>query len=69
MTDERHLHELMAEMERVGVDPNAFPAGITARREEVISALSSLRDNAGPAAFLAALRQVRGQSSDEHLSS
>jgi hypothetical protein len=61
MTDERDLSELMAEMERVGVDPNSFPAGITVSREDALRVLATLEDGAGPSAFLAALRveQIR----------
>jgi len=56
MTDERDLSELMAEMERVGVDPNSFPAGITVSREDALRVLATLADDAGPSAFLAAIR-------------
>lgn len=62
MTDERRFEELLAEFERVGVDLNGFPAGITIRREDAIRILQSLPDDAGPAAFLARVRaeqQVR----------
>lgn len=57
MTDERRFEELLAEFERVGVDLNSFPAGITVRREDAIRILRSLPDGAGPAAFLARVRQ------------
>ena len=57
MTDERRFEELLAEFERVGVDPHSFPAGITVRREEAIRILQSLPDDAGPAAFLARIRE------------
>ena len=56
MADERDLTELMAELERVGVDPHSFPAGITVTREEALRILASLQDDVGPSAFLTALR-------------
>jgi hypothetical protein len=59
MTDERRFEELLAEFERVGVDLNSFPAGITMRREEAMFILKSLPDDAGPAAFLARIREVQ----------
>jgi hypothetical protein len=65
MADERDLFELMAEMERVGVDPNSFPAGITVSREEALRVLARLPDDVGPSAFLSAIRveqQQRAQS-------
>jgi hypothetical protein len=57
MTDERRFEELLSEFERVGVDLNSFPAGITVRREDAIRILRSLPDGAGPAAFLGRVRQ------------
>ena len=65
MTDERSFAELLAEMERVGVDPNGFPAGITVSHEEALQALGTLADGAGPAAFLAAIRGTRSANSGE----
>ena len=59
MTDERRFEELLAEFERVGVDLHSFPAGITVRREEAIQILRSLPDDAGPAAFLARIREAQ----------
>lgn len=66
MTDERRFEELLAEFERVGVDPHSFPAGITVRREDALRVLHSLPDGAGPAAFLAQVRdrQQRGLMND-----
>jgi hypothetical protein len=64
MADERDLSELMTEMERVGVDPNGFPAGIDVSREEALRALGTLADGAGPSAFLTALR-VEQQRANE----
>ena len=57
MTDEQRFEELLAEFERVGVDLHSFPAGITVRREEAMRILRSLPDDAGPAAFLARIRE------------
>lgn len=59
MTSERHFAELLAEFERVGVDPNAFPAGIAVRHEDALRILRSLPDVAGPAAFLAGVRELQ----------
>jgi hypothetical protein len=57
MTDERRFDELLAEFERVGVDPDSFPAGIDVHPEAAMRILRSLADDAGPAAFLAAVRE------------
>lgn len=46
-------------MERVGVDPHGFPAGVDVTREQALRALRSLPEGAGPAAFLAAIRSLR----------
>jgi hypothetical protein len=59
MTDERRFEELLAEFERVGVDLNSFPAGITMQREEALRILRSLPDDAGPGAFLARFREAQ----------
>ncbi len=70
MTDERRFEELLAEFERVGVDSNSFPAGITVRREDAMRILRTLENGAGPAAFLARIREeqmaTRGSDGDEH---
>ena len=58
MTDERRFEELLAEFERIGVDPNSFPAGLTVSRAEALSILRSLPADAGPAAFLARVREA-----------
>jgi hypothetical protein len=63
MTDERRFEELLAEFERVGVDLHSFPAGITVRREEAMRILKSLPDAAGPAAFLARIREAHQATS------
>ena len=59
MTDERRFEELLTEFQRVGVDLHSFPAGITVRREEAMRILQSLPDDAGPAAFLARIREAQ----------
>lgn len=59
MTDERRFSELLLEMERVGVDPNSFPAGITVRPEDAMRILRSLPDDSGPGAFLARIREAQ----------
>ena len=56
MTHEERFEELLEEFERIGVDPNSFPAGITVRRDDALRVLRTLPDGAGPAAFLAAIR-------------
>jgi hypothetical protein len=58
MTDERRFEELLAEFERIGVDLHSFPAGLTVSREEALNILRSLPDDAGPAAFLARVREA-----------
>jgi hypothetical protein len=58
MTDDRGLRELLSEFERVGVDPNTVSAGIAVPTAEAVRILRSLPDNAGPAAFLARLREA-----------
>jgi len=69
MTDERRFEELWAELNRIGVDPYSFPAGLTLKREDAIRVASTLPDGAGPTAFLAAIRneQLRSRPiSGEH---
>jgi hypothetical protein len=61
MTTERRFEELLKEFERVGVDLNSFPAGITVRREDAMRILRSLPDGAGPAAFLGRVRQEQAR--------
>jgi hypothetical protein len=50
------VRQLVDELERVGVDPDQMVAGLTSRAEEALRALRVLPDGAGPAAFLAELR-------------
>jgi hypothetical protein len=59
MTDERRFEELLAEFERIGVDLHSFPAGLTVSREEALDILRSLPADAGPAAFLARVREAQ----------
>jgi hypothetical protein len=58
MSDERELEELLAEFQRVGVDPNTVSAGLAVRREHALAVLRALPDGAGPAAFLSGLREI-----------
>lgn len=64
MTTEQRFGELLAEFERVGVDPNAFPAGITVLHEDAMRILQGLPDGAGPAAFLGRVREMQQASAD-----
>jgi hypothetical protein len=57
MSDERRFGELWIEMERVGIDPNQFPAGLTVRGEEALRILRVLPAGSGPETFLTALRE------------
>jgi hypothetical protein len=50
------VRQLVAELERVGIDPDQMVAGLTSRAEEALRALRTLPNNAGPAAFLAEFR-------------
>jgi hypothetical protein len=50
------VRQLVTELERVGVDPDQMVAGLTSRAEDALRALRALPDGAGPAAFLAGLR-------------
>ena len=49
------VRQLVAELERVGVDPDHMVAGLTSRAEEALRALRTLPDGAGPAGFAGAL--------------
>ena len=57
MTDERRFGELWLEMERVGIDPHSFPAGVTVSHELALRILRVLPDGVGPEAFLTAIRE------------
>lgn len=58
MTQEKQLDDVLREFERVGVDPNTVSAGLAIDRDELMRALSSLPDAAGPTSFLAKLRSL-----------
>jgi hypothetical protein len=58
MSQAERFERLLQELERVGVDPNTISAGLAVRREDLLRALSTLPDGAGPEAFLSQLRQV-----------
>jgi hypothetical protein len=58
MAHEKRFKDLLAEFERVGVDPNTFSAVLAVNPEDALSALRALPDGAGPTAFLAELRRV-----------
>jgi hypothetical protein len=64
MADERtrRLEQLMAELKRVGVDPDTFSAGLAIPGEMAIQILRSLPDGAGPTALLSALRRAEARS-------
>jgi hypothetical protein len=58
MSQAERFARLLKEFERVGVDPNTISAGLAVRGEDMLRALATLPDNAGPEAFLAQLRQL-----------
>jgi hypothetical protein len=58
MAHEKRFKDLLAEFERVGVDPNTFSAVLAVNPEDAMRALRALPDGAGPTAFLAELRRV-----------
>jgi hypothetical protein len=62
MSQAERFDHLLSELERVGVDPNTISAGIAVRPEEVLRALATLADGAGPAAFLSQLRAITTHS-------
>lgn len=57
------LRTLVEELTRVGVDADNMVGGLSARADEAIRALRTLPDGAGPAAFLARLRQTTDAAS------
>lgn len=67
MSDERRFIELWVEMERVGIDPHQFPAGLTVPGEVAIRILRVLPDGTGPEAFLTALREESKLSGEQEL--
>ncbi|MFN2564564.1 MAG: hypothetical protein ABR499_06070 [Gemmatimonadaceae bacterium] len=58
MAHEKRFKDLLAEFERVGVDPNTFSAVLAINPEDALRALRALPDGAGPTAFLAEVRRV-----------
>ena len=58
MAHEKRFKDLLAEFERVGVDPNAFSAVLAVNPEDALRVLRALPDGAGPTAFLAELRRI-----------
>jgi hypothetical protein len=58
MAHEKRFKDLLAEFERVGVDPNTFSAVLAVSPEDALRALRALPDGAGPTAFLAEVRRV-----------
>jgi hypothetical protein len=58
MAHEKRFKELLAEFERVGVDPNTFSAVLAVNPEDALRALRALPDGAGPTAFLAEVRRI-----------
>ena len=58
MAHEKRFKDLLAEFERVGVDPNTFSAVLAVNPEDAMRALRALPDGAGPMAFLAELRRL-----------
>ena len=56
MTTVERFGELWQELQRIGVDAENFPAVLAMNREDAMRVLRSLPENAGPEAFLAALR-------------
>ncbi|MDQ3950440.1 MAG: hypothetical protein M3282_08835 [Gemmatimonadota bacterium] len=58
MAHEKRFKDLLAEFERVGVDPNTFSAVLAVNPEDALRALRALPDGAGPTAFLAEVRRI-----------
>jgi hypothetical protein len=58
MAHEQRFKDLLAEFERVGVDPNTFSAVLAVNPEDALRALRALPDGAGPTAFLAEVRRL-----------
>ena len=58
MAHEKRFKDLLAEFERVGVDPNTFSAVLAVSPEDALRALRALPDGAGPTAFLAEVRRM-----------
>ena len=58
MAHEKLFKDLLAEFERVGVDPNTFSAVLAVTPEDALRALRALPDGAGPTAFLSEVRRI-----------
>ena len=58
MAHEKRFKDLLAEFERVGVDPNTFSAVLAVNPDDALRALRALPDGAGPTAFLAEVRRI-----------
>jgi hypothetical protein len=58
MAHEKRFKDLLAEFQRVGVDPNTFSAVLAVNPEDALRALRALPDGAGPTAFLAEVRRI-----------
>ena len=69
MAHEKRFKDLLAEFERVGVDPNTFSAVLAVNPEDALSALRALPDGAGPTAFLAELRRIARAEGRQNASS
>lgn len=64
MTDNQRFSRLLAEFRRIGVDPDTFSAVISVTPDEALEVLRPLPDDAGPEAFLSALRVNRAERGD-----
>lgn len=62
MSQVERFDHLLKEFQRVGVDPNTISAGLAVREEDVLRALATLPDGAGPTAFLSRLRALMEES-------
>jgi hypothetical protein len=58
MAHEKRFKDLLAEFERVGVDPNTFSAVLAVNPDDALRALRALPDGAGPTAFLSEVRRI-----------
>ena len=58
MSRSDRFEHLLEEFQRVGVDPNTVSAGLAIAEQDVLRALASLPDGAGPEAFLSRLRTI-----------
>lgn len=63
MSQVERFAQLLRELERVGVDPNTLSAGLSVSEDELLRALASLPDDAGPTALLTQLRMAHHEAS------